>query len=133
MKLLDFVVALPAWVWVIAGILLVLFIFGDQLLWDYEVIFPFVSSVGQGKIALERGKKKGTTLEARFTLTPSYQQCSLEFHLNNSLIYTVLPQKNKSGKIRIKTTLSLDEPQEGDLVQVKCQDIILFSGHLVSD
>ncbi|HMB91870.1 MAG TPA: hypothetical protein VKP65_13540 [Rhodothermales bacterium] len=123
----------PSWVWVVGAIVFVFFVFGESIVWDYEVKFPFNEGVGRGKVELECGKRKGTRIGCVFELNPSYQHIPLDVFVGETKIYTIPSEKNRSNRFSLRQNVPLDEPQEGDLVIVKAHDETIFSGPLVLD
>lgn len=123
----------PTWVWVVGAVIFVFFVFGESILWDYEVKFLFKEGVGRGKVELECGKKKGTRIECVFELHPSYQNTPLDLFVGETKIYTIPAEKNRSDRLSLRRNMPLNEPQEGDLVIVKVHDETIFSGPLVLD
>lgn len=130
--ILNFFINLPFWGWIILFIIYV-FIFGDRKLWEYEVKFPKEANIGRGEIELECLKKKGTSIEVELELEPAYQHKPIEIFRNNLSIYTIEASLNNGKKIFIKQKTYLEEPKEGDAIQVKIDGKDAFSGRLVLD
>lgn len=124
---------IPTWLWVVGTIVLVFIVFGERILWGYEVKFPFKEGIGRGKVQLKYGKKRGTRIKCVFELDPAWQNIPIDIYLRENLIYTVPAEKNKSSRFFLQQTLPLDKPREGDPVVVKANDNEIFSGPLVLD
>lgn len=131
-EILNFIAGLPGWAWFVLGFGL-LMLTGDRKLWEYEVKFPLQAGIGRGEIEFECLKKKGTSIEIEFQLEPNYNNKRIEIYLKHILIYTVHESSNTSKSIYINKKLQLQQPAEGDEVQVKIGGEQIFSGQLVLD
>ena len=114
-------------------IILVFFIFGERILWGYEVKFPFKKGIGRGKVELKCGKKRGTRIKCVFELDPAWRNIPIEIYVREILIYTVPAEKNKSGRFFMREIIHFEKPKEGDPVVVKGNGREIFSGPLVLD
>ena len=123
---------LPWYGWFIV-VIVIMFIFGDRIYWDYEVEFPKVPGIGKGEVEFESLKKKGTIIEARFKLEPDYWHEEIHIYLKGDLIYTIPSQKNSSTRTYINDNIELEEPASGDEVSIYIRDEIVFQGTLVRD
>lgn len=130
--IVSFLGSIPVWAWVI-GVLAVMFATGDRTLWDYEVKFPLKDGVGRGKVELEGKKKKGPCIECVFELDHKYQREAIDVFLNGHQIHRIQASDNNSGRVRVLQSISISEPNEGDIVTVHIGGKELFSGPLVLD
>ena len=119
-----------AWLGIFIGIMIV---FGDRILWDFEVKFPFKEGVGRGKVEFEHHKKKGTIIEARFDLEPDCWHEDIDIYLKGEHVYTIPSKKNDGGRTYSKEKSEYDKPAEGDEVTVKIRGEVVLSGPLVLD
>jgi hypothetical protein len=78
-EILSLLSTVPTWAWMVGAIIIVFFAFGESILWDYEVKFPFKEGIGRGKVELECGKNKGTRIECVFEMNPSHKTSRLMF------------------------------------------------------
>lgn len=132
-QILELLSAIPIWIWVLAGFIIFMFIFGDQKLWELEVKFPVKSGIGRGEVEFECHKKKGSSIEVKFELEELFNNKDIEIHLNNRLVYTVPAIKNTGNRIYINEKLELQKPTEGDKVEVAIGGQKQFEGVLVRD
>lgn len=132
-EIYELLSTVPTWIWVVGLILLYVFFFGERILWDYEVKFPKKEGVGRGEVELECGKKKGSRVECSFELTEHYQNKSLEIYVQKQLLLTIPAERNNSATLRIKESVPLEEPSEGDVVGIRIDGVEVFSGALVLD
>lgn len=130
---LAFLDSIPVWVYFIAALVIYAFIFGDKVLWEYEVDFRHKEGIGSGEVEFESKKKKGTTIECEFSLEEPYRNKAIEIYLNEALIFTIKDSENYSRRIDITRNIDLDQPKPGDLVCVKIDGQEIFSGPLVRD
>ena len=132
-QILELLSTIPTWVWILGGFIIFMFIFGDQKLWELEVKFPTKSGVGHGEVEFECHKKKGSSIELKFTLEELFQNKDIEVILNNRSIYTIPASKNNAARTYINEKLDLQKPTEGDKVEVKIGGQKQFEGVLVRD
>ena len=123
----------PTWVWVIVGIMIFVVLFGDRKLWELEVKFPMKHGVGRGEVEFECLKKRGSSIELKFTLEELFQNKDIEVILNNRTIYTIHASKNSTARTYINEKLDLQKPNEGDKVVVNIGGQKQFEGVLVRD
>ena len=115
------------------GFIIFIFIFGDQKLWELEVKFPTKPGVGRGEVEFECHKKKGSSIELKFTLEELFQNKDIEIILNNRSIYIIPASKNSAARTYINEKLELQKPTEGDKVEVTIGGQKQFEGVLVRD
>jgi hypothetical protein len=132
-EILNWLSSLPTAVKIIGGIIIFMLIFGQKILWDYEVKFPFKTGIGRGEIEFECGKKSGPEIECEFELDDTYKNMPIEIYLKDKKAYTITADRNRQTFIRIKEKTPLDKPEEGDEVTVKANGEPIFSGKLVLD
>jgi hypothetical protein len=131
-EILNFITDLPSWAWFALGFGL-LMLAGDRKLWEYEVKFPLKAGIGRGEIELECLKKKGSSIEIKLQLEPNYHNKLIEIYLNNALIYTIPESSNTDKPLYINKKIQLQQPTEGDEVQIKISNKEVFTGQLVLD
>jgi len=132
-EIISWISALPTPILVIGGFILLILIFGEATIWDYEVKFPLKKGIGRGEVDFECGKKTGTRIECEFELDDSYKNIPIEIFLRNEKIFTIPAEKNMRKFIKIKKRISFERPEEGDLVTIKANQESIFTGQLVSD
>ena len=123
----------PTWIWVVVGFVVVVVIFGESMLWDYEVKFPRRDGTGRAKVEFECGSKRGSRIECVFELEPVYQNQAIEIVLNGAHVFTVPAKKNTSSRFFFAEKVNLNRPNEGDEVVVRIGGSDIFSGPLVQD
>lgn len=122
----------PWYVW-FGLFIVVMIIFGDRGLWDYEVKFPYTQGVGRGEVEFECYKKKGSVIEAKFQIDTECANEAIDIYLGDRLMHSISSQKNPGGRIFIKESLEMEEPTEGDIVEVIIRGEVVFSGPLIRD
>ncbi|QMU61664.1 MAG: hypothetical protein GKR92_08130 [Gammaproteobacteria bacterium] len=132
-QILELLSTIPIWAWAFGGFIIFMFVFGDQKLWELEVKFPTKPGVGRGEVEFECHKKKGSSIELKFTLEDLYQNKDIEIILNNKSIYTIPVSKNTSARTYINEKFALQKPNEGDKVEVNIGGKKQFEGVLVRD
>lgn len=132
-EITNFLSSIPTPVLVIGGFVIFMLIFGEKVLWDYEVKFPFKNGIGRGEVEFECGQKKGPRIECEFELNDSYKNIAIEIFLRDKKVYTIPAARNMQTFIKVKEHIPFDRPEEGDLVTVKANNETIFSGQLVLD
>ena len=132
-EITNFLSSLPTPVLVIGGFILFMVIFGEKILWDYEVKFPLKKGIGRGEVEFECGQKKGSRIECEFELNDSYKNIPIEIYLRDKMVYIIPAERNMQTFIKIKQHTPIERPEEGDLVTVKANGETIFSGQLVLD
>jgi len=123
---------MPWWAWIVPFIGVFL-LFGDRGLWDFEVKFPMTEGVGRGEVEFECWKKKGTFIEARFTIEPESANEEMDIFHNGERVYTIPAQKNAGGRVYVNEKITFEKPTEGDHVTVHIRNQEVFSGPLIKD
>lgn len=131
-ELITFITDLPWWAW-LGLFFLFLFMFGDRVMWEYEVKFPLREGIGRGEVEFKHLKKKGTKLEVKLRLEQSYRNREVAVYLNNNLIHTIPKDKNTGDYLRIEEKVEIREPKEADDVRVEISGDVIFEGQLVLD
>tara|TARA_B110000914_G_C15476208_1_gene453249 strand:+ start:995 stop:1390 length:396 start_codon:yes stop_codon:yes gene_type:complete len=109
------------------------FIFHDTLHWDYEVQFSLQENIGEGAIELESWKKKGTTIDCEFELNPSLKNVTMDIFHKDKKIYTIFPETTSESTFKFQDSITLNEPEVGDLIIIKINNKHIFSGSLIKD
>lgn len=130
--LLQWLGDVPTWVWIV-GVVGLLILTGDRVLWDFEVKFPRVTGIGRGEIEFEGFRKRGATIQARFELDENYRGRALEIRVNGESVYTIPANKTGSARTVVNERYGPGQPAEGDVVEVFADDELLFSGRLALD
>lgn len=115
------------------GLLIYSYLFGDRKQWEYEAKFPLQEEIGRGEVELECLKKKGTQIEIEFTLTPAYQNKSIEIFRNSLLLYTIDAEHNNKTRLFIKDQCDFEKPKEGDEINVRIDGKSIFTAPLILD
>ena len=123
---------MPWYAWLVAFVVIIV-IFGDRVLWDYEIKFPMTEGVGDGEIEFECHKRKGTQFEARLNLESNWWGEDIEVFLNNAHVYTISKRKNEKGRPRILEQVEFEKPNVGDIVEVRIRGEVVLTGPLVLD
>lgn len=117
--------------WVLALLFVVYIIFtGDVTLWKYEADIPADSALNGGEVELSRKKKKGGEIEVEINNVGAYINQQVDVYLQQQLIFSISPPENGHAKMDIEKPLDIPEPNEGDIVQLKVAEEIIFSGVL---
>ena len=132
MDILNFIADIPWWGWLVLFIAYVI-VFGKKKLWDYEVKFPFKEGIGRGKVEFECFEKEGPKVEVKLSLDPQLHNKKIDIYLSGHCVFSVPSALNIEPQLRIEESLSMNEPKEGEIVDVKIDDNIIFSGPLVLD
>lgn len=121
----------PWYAWC-ALVILIFIIFGDKVIWDYEVKFPLKEGVGRGVVEFECHKKRGAFIEMRLELDSSQWRKEIDVLLDGRSVYTM---SNGSARARVYVNhkLDMEEPSEGQMVVVRIDGQDAFSGPLVLD
>ena len=129
--LVDLLTAIPTWAWWVGGIVLVSLLFGDRVLWEYEAEFPFRQGIGRGEIELKGYKKKGCRIEVELESALLPQEVTI--FLNGRRIFAIPPEQTKAARLYHTEPIALDQPAEGDEVEVHIGGEAVFQGLLVRD
>ena len=134
---MSFLESIPGWGWVIIVIVMII-IFGDRKVWEFEVNFSLVEGVGHGEIEFESvsskfSKKEKKSIEIELKLEPAAQGKTYQVFLKGFPVHTISAAESNSSFVRIREKYEGNKPNQGDLVEVRCDKEVVFSGKLHKD
>jgi len=139
MELLDivsFLKMIPVYIWVIFAIIIVI-IFGQRKVWEFEAKF-FSNGIGRGEVEIECtsskfNKTENLTIEVDLSLEPDWRNKVYEVFLNGSNILNISAEESYKSMNRIRRKYRGEKPEQNDLVEIKCEQEVVFSSKLYRD
>lgn len=129
-QLFELMANIPWWGWVV-GVIVVLSIFGDKKIWEYEVDFHYKEGVGKGEVEFELFTRNKPKVSLELDLDSQYVDKEIEVSLKGQ---RVMHLPTPSGKrIRHSEEYRGERPALGDQVEVKIAGEVIFSGSLKED
>ena len=77
--------------------------------------------------------KKGTTIDCEFELNPSLKNVTMDIFHKDKKIYTIFPETTSESTFKFQDSITLNEPEVGDLIIIKINNKHIFSGSLIKD
>ena len=124
--------SIPFFIWIALAIV-VLFLFSDKQLWEYEVTFPYQEGVGRGEIEIEYYKKAKGSIDIELDLEPACVNKHLEIFLNDKKILDLPAATVTSTHLRVHEVYPFAEPHEGMNIDVRSEGRILLTGKMIMD
>ena len=129
-SLIELIQSIPFFFWILLFIILVI-LFSDKQLWEYEVKFDYAPGVGDGEIEIEYYKKAKGSIDIRLKLEQNYIHIPLSIVLNEESILNISEDQNNKPILQLHSAYEHAEPFEGMSIEVKHQDEVILSGNLV--
>ena len=135
-EVINFLKAIPVYVWVILAIVVVI-IFGQRKIWEFEVKFS-AEGIGYGEVEIECtsskfSKKENLTIEVDLGLQPEWRNKTYEVFLNGKSILKILDNESCSSMNKIRRKYQGDKPTADDLIEIRCDHKVVFSGTMKKD
>ena len=131
-SIIDLFQSVPFFVWIIL-IFIILALFSDKQLWEYEAKFIFQEGIGGGELEIEYYKKAKGSVDLELTLDELFQNKPLEVFLEDDLILAIPAEQNTGPRLHFHDEFKLAEPHEGMKVHIKCDNEPLFTAQLLLD
>lgn len=124
--------SIPFFIWIILLVIIVI-LFSDKQLWEYEVIFDYHPGVGSGEIEIEYYQKAKGSIDIHLILEENYIHKPLSIYLNQKKIFDIDADSNNKPVLQMHADYTLAEPHEGMLVEIKNDENVILSGKLSID
>ncbi len=124
--------SIPFFIWIILLIVIVV-LFSDKQLWEYDVVFDYHPGVGSGEIEIEYYQKAKGSIDIHLLLEENYLHKPLGIFVNEKKVFDISAEMNNKPVLQIHAEYELAEPHEGMVVEVKYQENAILTGQLTID